>query len=210
MHVLYELLGSNLSEIARVRQHTKLNRQENILNLTVGDFVSDSLHSVHEEIAEIFDAALPSNCSLIRDEACGGKQHIPLFCTIKKSRATEYCNVDLLVLKENKIKIIVEIEESNVKPTQICGKFLTSALASYYIHDSTKNEPVGMDDYVTFVQIVDTSGLVKEKTSKYKQWKALEGSIRKIIPLKNSRIAEYRLFSTDEKSELFQFIKEVI
>ena len=172
--------------------------------------MGDSLHSIHEEIAEIFNAALPSNCILIKDEACGGKHHIPLFRTAKKSRETEYCNVDLLVLKENKIRIIVEIEESNVKPTQICGKFLTSALASHYIHSSMKNEPVGMDDHVTFVQIVDTWGLVKEKTSKYKQWKALEESIRKIIPLKNSRIAEYRLFSTDEKSELSQFIKEVI
>lgn len=172
--------------------------------------MSDSLHSIHEEIAEIFNVALSSNYILIKDEACGGKQHIPLFYTAKKSRETEYCNVDLIVLKEKKIKIIVEIEESNVKPTHICGKFLTSALASHYIHSSMKNEPVGMDDHVTFVQIVDTSGLAKEKTSKCKQWKTLEASIKKIIPLKNSKIAEYRLFSTDEKSELTKFIKEII
>lgn len=172
--------------------------------------MSDTLHSMHEEIAEIFNAALPPNYILIKDEACGGKQHIPLFCTAKKSRETEYCNVDLLVLKEKKIGIIVEIEESNVKPTQICGKFLTSALASHYIHSAMKNEPVGMVDPVTFIQIMDTSGLVKERTSKYKQWKALEASINKIIPLKNSKIAKYRLFTTDEKSELTQFIKEIV
>ena len=73
-----------------------------------------------------------------------------------------------------------------------------------------KNEPVGMDDPVTFIQIVDTWGLAKEKTSKYKQWKALEASIKKILPLKNSKIAQYRLLTTDEKSEFTQFIKEII
>jgi hypothetical protein len=105
--------------------------------------------------------------------------------------------------------MIVEIEESNVKPTQICGKFLTSALASYYIHNSKRNEPIGMDGSVTFIQIVDTSKLVKEKTSKFKQWKALEESINRIIPLKNSKIRKYRLFSTDELDKLTSFIKEI-
>jgi hypothetical protein len=130
---------------------------------------------------------------LIRDEACGGNQRIPLFCAAKRSPETEYCSVDLLVLKENKLKIIVEIEESNVKPTQVCGKFLTSALARYYIHDNKRNEPVEMNDSVAFIQIVDTSRPVKDKTAKFRQWKALEESISRIIPLKNSRITPYRL-----------------
>jgi hypothetical protein len=165
--------------------------------------------SIHETVGDVFKDALPLHYSLIRDEACGGKQRIPLFNTAQKSRKTEYCNVDLLVLKKNKIKMIVEIEESNVKPTQICGKFLTSALASYYIHNSKRNEPIGMDDSVTFIQIVDTSKLVKEKTSKFKQWKALEESINRIIPLRNSRITSYRLLSTDELDKLPSLIKEI-
>jgi hypothetical protein len=144
----------------------------------------------------------------MKDEACGGDQRIPLFYDTKKSRETEYCNVDLLVLKENKIKAIIEIEESNVKPTQICGKFLTSALANYYIHDSKRNEPVEMDNSVIFVQIVDASKLVKCKTSKFKQWKALEESINRIIPLKNSRITLYKLLSTEQLDNLTSFIKE--
>jgi len=50
---------------------------------------------------------------------------------------------------------------------------------------------------------------VKEKTSKFKQWKALEESINRIIPLKNSKITKYRLFSTDELDKLASFIKEI-
>lgn len=164
---------------------------------------------MHETIGDIFKNALPPNYSLIRDKACGGKQRIPLFNTAQKSRKAEYCNVDLLILKENKIRVIVQIEESNVKPTQICGKFLTSALASHYIHNSKRNEPIGMDDSVTFIQIVDTSKLVKDRTSKFKQWKTLEESINRIIPLKNSKITKYRLFGIDEPDKLTSFIKEI-
>jgi len=56
---------------------------------------------------------------------------------------------------------------------------------------------------------VDTSKLVKDKTSKFKQWKALEKSINGIIPLKNSRITRYRLFSTEELENLVSFVKEI-
>jgi len=168
--------------------------------------------SMHKTIGDIFKKVLRKRAhySLIRDKDCGGEQRIPLFCTAEKSRETEYCNVDLLVLKENKIRIVVEIEESNVKPTQICGKFLTSALANYFIHDSKNNEPIEMDESVTFIQIVDTSKLVKDKTSKFKQWKALEESINRIMPLKNSKITSYRLLSTDELDDLTSLIKEMI
>ena len=43
---------------------------------------------------------------------------------------TEYCYVDLLVLKKSKINMTVEIEKSDVKPTQTYVKFLTSTLAN--------------------------------------------------------------------------------
>jgi len=166
--------------------------------------------SIHEAVGDILQNALPPHYDLIRDKACDGKQRIPLFYTTKKSRETEYCNVDLLILKRNKIKIIVEIEESNVKPTQVCGKFLTSALARCYIHESKGNEPIEMDESVTFIQIVDTSKLVKDRTAKFKQWSALEESITGVIPLKNSRITAYKLLSTDELDELPKIIRETI
>jgi hypothetical protein len=50
---------------------------------------------------------------------------------------------------------------------------------------------------------------VKEKTSKFKQWKALEESINRIIPLRNSGITSYRLLSTDELDKLPSLIKEI-
>jgi hypothetical protein len=170
--------------------------------------MSQKPHSTHETIGDILERSLPLNYTLIKDVACGGRQRIPLFCTAEKSRETEYCNVDLLVLKGGEIKMIVEIEESDVKPTQICGKFLTSALAKYYIHDSSGNKPVEMGNTVTFIQIVDTSNLVKDRTSKFKQWKLLEKSINGILPLENSRIASYKLMNADNLNELASFMKK--
>ena len=36
---------------------------------------------------------------IIRDPACGGDQHIPPCSGIREKRETQYCNVDLLILK---------------------------------------------------------------------------------------------------------------
>jgi hypothetical protein len=170
--------------------------------------MSRKTHPLHRIIADKIGSVLPPH-SLIRDEACGGDQRIPLFYDAEKSRETEYCNVDLLVLKENKIKAIMEIEESNVKPTQVCGKFLTSALARYYIHDDRRNEPIEMDDSVAFFQIVDTSKL-EGNSAKPEQWKALERSIQSILPLRNSRIKSYRLITKDELEGLVSLIKQIV
>ena len=100
--------------------------------------------------------------------------------------------------KNYSIKINVEIEETDIGPTRICGKFLTSALAHYYIHETMNHEPVGMHDSVTFIQILDSSKLKADKTSKFTQGKNLERSINHILPVKDSNITEYRLFYVDK------------
>jgi hypothetical protein len=152
------------------------------------------VNPLHLIIGQILEKYLvgKDDLLLLKDTACGGNQHIPLFSTPEKARDTNYCNVDLLILKNNRIKVIIEIEESNVKPTQVCGKILTSALTNCYIHESTNNTPIKMDQSVTFIQIVDSSRL-NNKTKKLEQWHLLESSIRGILPLKNSPIKNYFL-----------------
>ncbi len=152
-------------------------------------------HPFHELIGKSINEDVFPGCKIIKDPACGGNQHIPLFCSEERSRVTEYCNVDLLITVDNKIKVIIEIEEANIKPTQICGKFLTSALSKYFIHESENNERIGMADSVLFIQILDISKLKIDKTAKTKQWERLERSIQNIIPVKNSSVNRYRIFS---------------
>jgi hypothetical protein len=88
------------------------------------------------------------------DPACGinksGKQHIPLFLGAKSS-STRLCCVDAMLLKNGEVAAVIEIEESNIKPTQICGKYMTTALSKKYIH---KNESLDMKD-ISFIQILD-------------------------------------------------------
>ena len=165
------------------------------------------VHPLHKEIADQLQSILPYN-NLIRDEACGGDQRIPPFYDKEKSRATEYCNVDMLVLKQNKVRAIIEIEESNVKPTQIRGKFLTSALARYYIHENKENALVEMGDSVAFIQIVDASKL-KKNSAKPKQWRAIEKSIQSILPLRNSKITSYVLVTKEELDRLAPLLIEI-
>jgi len=83
-------------------------------------------------------------------------------------------------------------------------------MSKYYIHDSNKNKPIEMTDSVSFIQIVDTSKLVKSKTAKFSQWKALENSINKILPVKDSRVKHFRLVTTDELTSLSSIIAEIV
>jgi len=149
-------------------------------------------HPLHKIVGECIGSHKLPNCEIIKDPACGGEQNVPLFCSEDKSNKTEYCNVDLLILRDDKIRVVIEIEETDIKPTQICGKFLTSALSRYFIHECKNNVPVGMSDSVFFIQILNTSRL-KEGTVKPDQWINLERSIMNILPIKGSKIREYKL-----------------
>ena len=179
-------------------------------------------HPLHKYIGNLVDSEISDlrDVEVIKDDACGGTQHIPLFCNDIKSNATKYCNVDLLILKNKKVKVIVEIEESDIKPTQICGKFLASALSVFFIHESEDihgNEvpkPIGMDESVLFVQFLDTSKLKMDKTSKIEQWDNISNSIQGIIPVGNSKINSYKIFSGDVETfdgkSLVDSIKEYL
>ena len=104
------------------------------MKINEGNYIMD--HQLHQHIGNLLETITRSfpSTRIIKDPACCKEeershwQHIPLFCSRQKSRKTEFCKVDLLILKDEKIKFILEIEESDIKPTQVCGKFLTSAL----------------------------------------------------------------------------------
>lgn len=151
-------------------------------------------NNLHQAVGSIISGKNFPNCEIIMDKACGGKQSVPLFSTKSKTNMTEYCNVDILILQEGKIKVIIEIDESDIKPTQICGKFLTSALSNYYIHQSKKDIPIGKSDSVLFIQILGTSNLIIDKTSKIEQFRNIEESIQKVLPISDSHISKYSLF----------------
>jgi len=155
-------------------------------------------HKLHKHFGSvIFNLDWPSGCEVVLDQACGGHQQIPLFCSETKSRINQLCKVDILLIQDNHVRILIEIDESDIKPTHVCGKFLTSALASYYIHRSKRNCPIPMANHVLFVQIVDTAPLSTE-TDKRKQFCVIERNIQERLPLKGSQITAYHLFCVSD------------
>jgi hypothetical protein len=137
---------------------------------------------LHKEIGCLlkkFEKSLKINSILSKE--CGGNQDIPLFIKQPKSNKTEICNVDAMVIKNGKIKILIEIEESNKKPTQICGKYLTSNLATLYAHESLTAKELKIDkSSITFIQVIDTKDFPK-KSSKFDQFDNIETAINNLI-----------------------------
>ena len=77
-------------------------------------FLSENIHPIHTIIGGIFKRILPSGCELIKDKACGGSQRIPLFYVEEKSRETEFCNVDLLVISKDRIKSLLRLKRQRL------------------------------------------------------------------------------------------------
>jgi len=170
-------------------------------------------HPFHRVIGDLISGMNLSKDKyyVLKDSACGSEHTLPLFCSDERSYATRYACVDLVILKEQKVKVIMEIEESNVKPIHIFGKFLTSDMAKYYIYGKEKYE---MDESVLFLQILDFSKQ-KNVSIRKAQWNNIEESIRAILPFEGTSIREYAIFYGDQsdfkneekKDNLIEFVR---
>jgi hypothetical protein len=138
---------------------------------------------------------------VICDSACGGNQRIPLFGSPDKSRDAVFCNVDMVILPKDKscVKAIIEIEESDIKPTNLCGKYLTSALSEYLIHSSLNNRRIPLDEATAFIQVLCTDGLAQNSV-KDMQLERIEKSISELTRISQFKIKYYKLFF-DKKVE---------
>lgn len=148
-------------------------------------------HPLHKAVAERIAAEIHQGFELLRDPACGGAQHLPLFIGTHKSRDTRMCCADLLLVCGGHVQCIVEIEESGFLPTKICGKFFQAGLANHFIHDAQGKAPVPYVKNVLFVQVLDASACLKTGGRKKQQAELIESEICKILPVRG--IAEYRL-----------------
>ena len=148
-------------------------------------------HPLHLAVADEIQSHLNGRAELVRDPACGGSQHLPLFVGRRKARDTRMCCVDLLIISASQVRAIVEIEESGFLPTKICGKFLQAALADHFIHDTRREPALPYAPRVLFVQVLDGSKCLKLGTRKDAQAELIEGRIREILPLR--KVTDYHL-----------------
>lgn len=173
------------------------------MNTGEGEDTVKDCHPYHKRVREKFDAeGLGKEFSLLEDAACvknhkenprihGNRQTLPLYC---ESNQQDLCWVDMVIMRKESdtVGVIIEIEESNIGPAHICGKFLASALTSYYFDGITER---CLDD-VLFIQIVNRKKNTEseKETNLVKKWKVIEEGITKLLPLKDSNITKYRLF----------------
>ena len=182
---------------------------------------------LHKKIGEILKSFESATINIILDKECGVgkigiKQNIPLFMKGQKSNGTEICNVDAMIIKNKKIKIIIEIEESKNLPTQVCGKYLTSNLAAFYSHDTLGgNKEIVLDNSsVLFIQVIDTKFL-KKKSNKPEQFVHIESAINELIATAESAkiehgcIKKYKLIQIDGSKirsapSIFDELKQIV
>ena len=170
-------------------------------------------HPLHKEIGKRAVEAFGSNVLL--DPACGCGHDLPLYANEEKAKESEFCEVDMLILKGEEVKVIFEIEEANIKPTQICGRMLTSALSKYYIFKGTNSPDEGkkypISSSTMFVQVVDVTKL-KKKNKKIPQFINIEKAIQENLRFKNDRLISYRLYPINgagDKDNIDKIIADV-
>jgi hypothetical protein len=159
---------------------------------------------------------LNSNLLAFQDFACmpSSKQKIPLFILDIKKRETNLCNVDIIIVKNNKIKIVIEVDESDIKPTQICGKFLTTALSNRYEHNNGKKVKYLFSNKYLFIQIIKLDP--KKNSKKEIQIRNLESGIKAIKLSKKTvmykiiygAIRDFQIAGTKRK-ELLRTLKQI-
>lgn len=137
-------------------------------------------HKLHTAVYRALKAAHID--SIHADPACSmnREEHVQLFLDKNGGRENHFCNVDILILNKNKdVSAIIEIEESDITPIKIFGKFLASALSSFYIQKSGKNKHAIGTGAVLFLQVIDSSGLPRP-TKRIKLWENIEKKIKEI------------------------------
>lgn len=165
-------------------------------------------HQFHKKIGEVISKNF-EDFSILKDNVCGGKSLLAL-CYDSERYKSEFSEVDMIILKDNKVKVIFEIEESNVTPTQVCGKVLAAALSNYcYPNNKQANSgQKDIHDSVLFVQILNKDK-IRSGGNKAHQLAHLEKAINEVIQF--SKIKKYKLYQfdmNDNFSGMIQGIRE--
>jgi len=165
-------------------------------------------HNLHQAVAGAVKQIISADPAFsglkpLYDEACGisPRQHLPFFLSVNKGNDTEITNVDLLILKDHPltkviqtVKLICEIEESDITPVRTYGKIFTAASAIMcQLSDDTRYD---LDKNGVFVQVLSNFGL-DENSKKEIQGKNIENAIRAMLKSNCSWIKEYHLIYGD-------------
>jgi hypothetical protein len=138
-------------------------------------------HPLHFAVASAIRESLSDVGEWLRDPACGGDQHLPLFVGNERNSQSRLCCVDMVLIQDGKVRVIIEIEESGFLPTKVCGKYLQAALCRTLLHRNLPNHRAPFADQVSFLHVLDGSSL-KPASRKKLQATTIESGIRDLLP----------------------------
>ncbi|MGA2297945.1 MAG: hypothetical protein ABSG15_10395 [FCB group bacterium] len=158
-------------------------------------------HIFHEIIGNVFKEILNNSTDLYLDPACGGEHRLPFYISVNANRSTCVSNVDLILVKDEIVKLVCEIEESGFIPTKIYGKVFSTASALLCKLKGIKRFDV--DKKGIFLHIISKNNIDKnlvngKNTNKFNQFIWVEESIQDILIRANLWIKEYYLIFGDE------------
>jgi len=136
-----------------------------------------------------------------------------MFISDKSENSTHFADADLIITQDRKVRVIIEIEESNINPNHIMGKFLGNALSPFYIskYESTTFE----QSSCLFIQICDIKKL-PDDSNKRTQFDQISLGISSLLPSNKFKIIDYCLIYgiqnefTDEMGSKGELLKSTI
>ena len=91
------------------------------------------------------------------------------------------CNVDMLITVNDEVRIVIEIDESSIRPTQIFGKFLQAAVSDSFIRGGRNGTRYPIGPRLLFLQVLDGSRLHPEKSKKPQQAEVIAARISDFV-----------------------------
>jgi len=141
------------------------------------------LFALHEAVQKCVSEAVNGldqiDCEVVWAPECRGDWRLPLFCSDIKSWVNLNCHVDGLVILDGKVRLLFEIDESDIRPTALFGKFLAACDSQYFIHWTKLDRPIPITNAVLF-QVVSTMKL-PDGTWKKDQFKRIESDIKEML-----------------------------
>jgi hypothetical protein len=145
------------------------------------------MDDIHKAVGKILlDLSIPGT-EVMLDSACGGPTTVPFYGLDHGEGSDHIVEVDAAIVFKNEIKVVVEIDASDLRPVALCGKVLATAISNHFRLGKVS---IPLSDSLLFIQVVQHSA-DKTNTSKLRQCKYMAREIKKCLVAAKNRITEY-------------------
>ena len=147
------------------------------------------MYELHTAVGDFLRNSAFPGAEILLDQACGGPGQIRLYGDDVQGEARCMTYADAAILFAGEVKVIIEMDYSNVRPNAICGKLLSTAISAYY---KSGPQRVPFSDSMLFVQVIQHA-TGDSQTHKVQQCRYLESEINRLLKAARSRIACYSI-----------------